>query len=64
MERSASTLYTRRRNRPRCRQDRILLKLGADLAYTLDAGERGTLEDETFSADAMTVIFSRDQRPS
>ena len=34
-----------------------LIKLGADLAYTLDAGERGTLEDETFSADAMTVIF-------
>ncbi|HEX3933352.1 MAG TPA: peptidase T [Puia sp.] len=34
-----------------------LIKLGADLAYTLDAGERGTLEDETFSADAMTVTF-------
>jgi tripeptide aminopeptidase len=34
-----------------------LEKLGADIAYTLDAGERGTLEDETFSADAMTVTF-------
>ena len=34
-----------------------LAGLGADFAYTLDAGERGTLEDETFSADAMTVIF-------
>ena len=26
-------------------------RLGADFGYTLDAGERGTLEDETFSAD-------------
>lgn len=34
-----------------------LARLGADFAYTLDAGERGTLEDETFSADAMTVTF-------
>lgn len=34
-----------------------LTKLGADLAYTLDAGERGMLEDETFSADAMTITF-------
>jgi tripeptide aminopeptidase len=32
-------------------------KLGADFGYTLDAGERGTLEDETFSADAMTITF-------
>ncbi|HVS95805.1 MAG TPA: peptidase T [Puia sp.] len=32
-------------------------RLGADVAYTLDAGERGTIEDETFSADAMTVTF-------
>lgn len=32
-------------------------RLGADFGYTLDAGERGTLEDETFSADAMTVTF-------
>ena len=32
-------------------------RLGADIAYTLDAGERGTIEDETFSADALTVTF-------
>ncbi|HXD78880.1 MAG TPA: peptidase T [Puia sp.] len=32
-------------------------RLGADFGYTLDAGERGTIEDETFSADAMTVTF-------
>ena len=32
-------------------------RLGADFGYTLDAGERGTLEDETFSANAMTVTF-------
>lgn len=38
--------------------DRVdLARLGADLAYTLDAGERGTLEDETFSADGMTITF-------
>ncbi|MCO5238211.1 MAG: peptidase T [Chitinophagaceae bacterium] len=35
-----------------------LKKLGADFGYTLDGGERGTLEDETFSADAVTVTFS------
>lgn len=35
-----------------------LSKLGADFGYTLDAGERGTLEDETFSADAFTVTFN------
>jgi tripeptide aminopeptidase len=34
-----------------------LVRLGADVAYTLDAGERATLEDETFSADAMTIVF-------
>jgi tripeptide aminopeptidase len=34
-----------------------LKKLGADFGYTLDAGERGTLEDETFSADAAIVTF-------
>ncbi|HWB93160.1 MAG TPA: peptidase T [Puia sp.] len=34
-----------------------LVKLGADLAYTLDSGERGMLEDETFSADAMMITF-------
>jgi tripeptide aminopeptidase len=32
-------------------------RLGADFGYTLDAGERGTLEDETFSADARTITF-------
>lgn len=34
-----------------------LNKLGADIAYTLDGGEAGTLEDETFSADACTIQF-------
>jgi tripeptide aminopeptidase len=34
-----------------------MARLGADFGYTLDAGERGTLEDETFSADAMTITF-------
>jgi tripeptide aminopeptidase len=33
-------------------------KLGADFGYTLDGGERGHLEGETFSADAATVIFN------
>lgn len=32
-------------------------KLGADYGYTLDAGERGAYEDETFSADGVTVII-------
>ncbi len=32
-------------------------KLGADYGYTLDGGERGSLEAETFSADAMTFNF-------
>lgn len=32
-----------------------LQKLGADLAYTLDGGEAGTLEDETFSADGVAL---------
>jgi tripeptide aminopeptidase len=32
-------------------------KLGADFGYTLDGGERGHLEGETFSADAFTVTF-------
>ncbi len=32
-------------------------KLGADVAYTLDGGERGSLEDENFSADGVTVTF-------
>ncbi len=34
-----------------------MAKLGAEFGYTLDAGERGALEDETFSADAFTVTF-------
>jgi len=29
-------------------------RLGADYGYTLDGGELGSIEDETFSADAMT----------
>lgn len=33
-------------------------KLGADFGYTLDGGERGHLEGETFSADAATVTFN------
>lgn len=32
-------------------------KLGANYGYTLDAGERGAYEDETFSADGVTVII-------
>lgn len=32
-------------------------KLGAQFGYTLDGGERGSLEDETFSADAVQVII-------
>ena len=36
--------------------DRVDIKrLGADFGYTLDGGEVGTLEDETFSADGVTV---------
>jgi len=31
--------------------------LGADYGYTLDGSELGSLEDETFSADGMSVIF-------
>jgi tripeptide aminopeptidase len=34
-----------------------LKKLGAVAGYTLDAGERGAFEDETFSADGVTVTF-------
>lgn len=30
-------------------------KLGADFGYTLDGGEAGSLEDETFSADGVTI---------
>ena len=32
-------------------------KLGAHYGYTLDGGPLGDVEDETFSADAMTFIF-------
>ena len=32
-------------------------KLGADFGYTLDGGEAGSLEDETFSADSATITI-------
>jgi tripeptide aminopeptidase len=32
-------------------------KLGAEFGYTLDGGEPGSLEDETFSADAVQLII-------
>ena len=32
-------------------------KLGAQFGYTLDGGEAGSLEDETFSADGATIII-------
>jgi len=32
-------------------------KLGADFGYTVDGERRGNLEDETFSADAATVVI-------
>ncbi len=32
-------------------------QLGAQFGYTLDGGERGHLEGETFSADGVTVVF-------
>jgi tripeptide aminopeptidase len=34
-----------------------LQKLGAQAGYTLDGGEAGSLEDETFSADAVQVVI-------
>lgn len=34
-----------------------LEKLGADFAYTMDGEKAGTIEDETFSADAATVTI-------
>lgn len=34
-----------------------MAKLGARFGYTLDGGERGHLEGETFSADAVSVTF-------
>jgi tripeptide aminopeptidase len=33
-------------------------KLNADFGYTLDGGERGMLEGESFSADACTITFT------
>jgi tripeptide aminopeptidase len=35
-----------------------LKKLGADFGYTLDGGESGSLEDETFSADSVQLIIN------
>jgi len=35
-----------------------LKKLGANYAYTLDGGEAGTFEDETFSADGIKIIIN------
>jgi tripeptide aminopeptidase len=38
--------------------DRVDMKrLGADFGYTLDGSERGSLEDETFSADSLEVTI-------
>ncbi|MDQ2083125.1 peptidase T [Xanthobacteraceae bacterium Astr-EGSB] len=34
-----------------------LARLGADVAYTVDGEVRGSIEDETFSADAVTVTI-------
>lgn len=34
-----------------------LKKLGADIGYTLDGGERGSYEEENFSANGLTVTF-------
>ena len=34
-----------------------LKRLGADYGYTLDGGEAGSLEDETFSADGVKVVI-------
>jgi tripeptide aminopeptidase len=33
-------------------------KLGADFGYTLDGGEAGSLEDETFSADGAKIVIN------
>jgi tripeptide aminopeptidase len=35
-----------------------LKKLGADFGYTLDGGESGSLEDETFSADSVQLVIN------
>jgi tripeptide aminopeptidase len=34
-----------------------VVRFGADCAYTIDGGNRGEIEVESFSADAMTVTF-------
>lgn len=34
-----------------------MARLGADFGYTLDAGELGSFEDETFSADGVKITF-------
>ncbi len=34
-----------------------LAKLGAQYGYTVDGESRGSLEDETFSADALTIVI-------
>lgn len=34
-----------------------LQKLGADVGYTLDGGEAGSVEDETFSADGVELVI-------
>src|SRR6202008_1709151 len=34
-----------------------LTKLGADVAYTMDGETAGTIEDETFSADGVTIVI-------
>jgi tripeptide aminopeptidase len=33
-------------------------KLGARYGYTMDGGEAGSLEDETFSADSVTIVIN------
>jgi tripeptide aminopeptidase len=35
-----------------------MLKVGAQFGYTLDGGEAGSLEDETFSADAAIITIN------
>ena len=35
-----------------------MAKLGADFAYTLDGGQLGSFEDETFSADGVTITIN------
>ena len=35
-----------------------LKKLGADFAYTIDGETLGSLEDETFSADSVTITIT------